>query len=158
MIHAMHKLIQQALFDRRMVGLTLFGGLIVAMLPAQVPAAVAGPAMLATGQEETVSLAVKFGDAREEMLVEDIPWRETMTVFDVMRAAKQKNSDFTFKHRGTGETLFVLEIADQANEGAGGKNWTFLVDDKLGQRSCGVVTVKAGQRVTWRFGKYRPND
>lgn len=108
--------------------------------------------------EETVSLEIKFGDDREPLHFKGVVWKEGMTVFDVMQAAQEQDAEFKFKYRGKGETLFVTEIADQPNEGAGGKNWVFFVDDQLGKRSCGAVQVAAGQRVQWRFGKDRPND
>lgn len=108
--------------------------------------------------EEPISLEIKFGEDRPALLFKGLVWKEGMTVFDVMQAAQERDADFKFKYRGKGETLFVTEIAGQTNEGAGGNNWVFLVDDQLGKRGCGVVQVAAGQRVQWRFGKDRPND
>jgi hypothetical protein len=66
--------------------------------------------------------------------------------------ARQKELKVDFK--GEGETLFVKGIGEVANQGAGGINWTYRVNGELGDRSSGIFSLKAGDKVSWIFGKY----
>jgi hypothetical protein len=53
--------------------------------------------------------------------------------------------------RGSGATAFVTAIDDQKNEGIG-RNWTFAVNGKRANKSCGVWVLKASDSIVWRFG------
>lgn len=75
------------------------------------------------------------------------------TAFEALRLfAKERN--LPVEHRGSGETLFVVAIGGVANEGAGGDNWVYLVNDQLGDRSSGARKLSPGDRLVWRFGSY----
>lgn len=75
------------------------------------------------------------------------------TVFEALRLfAEERN--LPVEHRGSGETLFVVAIGDVANEGAGGDNWVYLINDQLGDRSSGARKLSPGDRLVWRFGSY----
>lgn len=106
---------------------------------------------------ETVKLTIEFGESRPKRVIENIEWREDMTVYDVMNQARRIDKEFAFRHRGSRDTLFILAIEGVENEGARGDNWIFRVNDKLGDRSCGIYPVEAGQHVIWRFGEYKQN-
>ncbi len=101
----------------------------------------------------TVRLVVDYGDGVEKHFTA-IPWKPKMTVFDVLQAAARHRRGIRVRHRGSGETTFVLEIDGLKNEGRSGRNWVYRVDGKLGDRSCGVYRVKAGQTVLWTFATY----
>lgn len=112
---------------------------------------------LSQDDESFVTLEIKYGGSREDREFEEIPWREGMTVFDVLVQARRVDREFAFRHRGSRDTLFVTSIDGIENRGARGPNWIFRVDDKLGDRSAGAFEVKAGQKVIWHFGKYEPD-
>jgi len=123
------------------VGATL--GLVTRAVPAAPPAT----------QSKTVRLIVDYGDGVEKHFTA-ITWKNGMTVFEALGAAAAHTHGITMKYRGKGATLFVERIDDLKNEGHG-NNWTFRVNGRLADRSCGIQTVKAGDAILWRFGKYR---
>jgi hypothetical protein len=106
-------------------------------------------------ETETVKLTIDFGERRPKRVIENIAWSEGMTVFEAMRQARRLDREFAFRHRGSRDTLFILAIDRVENQGACGDNWIFRVDDKLGDRSCGVYPVAAGQHIVWQFGDYK---
>lgn len=63
-------------------------------------------------------------------------------------------SGFSVQSTGAGETKFVMGIRDVVNLGAKGDNWTYQVNGQLGDRSAGIYPLKAGDKVSWIFGKY----
>jgi len=54
---------------------------------------------------------------------------------------------------GRGETTFITTIDDAMNEGANGRNWRYTVNNQPAQQSAGVMELKAGDAVIWRFEK-----
>lgn len=78
-------------------------------------------------------------------------WAAGMTVFDAISAL---SPSVDVESTGQGEALFVKSIAGQANLGAAGDNWIYRVNGQLGDRSCGVYELQAGDEVVWSFGKY----
>ena len=103
-------------------------------------------------EPKTVSLVVNFGDGAEKHL-NRLPWREGMTVLDVMSSAARHPRGVRFEHRGRGATAFLTQIDGLKNEG-GGRNWIFRVNGKLGVRSFAVRQLKEADQVEWRFGAY----
>ena len=79
-----------------------------------------------------------------------------MTVYDVLKAAKEHSHGISFSARGSGETLMVNKIDDLANQGRAktDKNWLFYVNGRMGDESCAAVEVRPGDAVLWKFGKY----
>lgn len=78
-------------------------------------------------------------------------WSQGMTVFDALMGL---SPDVAVESTGQGESLFVKSIAGQANLGSAGDNWIYRVNGKLGDRSCAVYELEAGDTVVWSFGKY----
>jgi hypothetical protein len=111
------------------------------------PAAAAKPAE-ATGQ--TVSLTIDYGDGRRTEFA-PIAWREGMTVYDL--TSETSRSDLRLKVRGTGQSAFLAALDDIENEGADGRNWTYYVDGKMGDRSFAVYELAPGSQVLWTFSK-----
>lgn len=116
------------------------------------PSPVASPPADTVDQSGTVELSLEFNGRAEDRTLE-VEWKPGDTVYSVMIRARDAGR-LTFAAAGAGETVFVKAIADVENEGAGGDNWVFRINDQLGNSSCGVVTVAANDRITWRLGSY----
>lgn len=102
-----------------------------------------------------VSLVVDYGDGVSVHFT-DLNWREGMTVFDALSAARAHRHGITFSHRGSGSTVMVTKIGDLTNEGDG-KNWMYSVNDKAGDVSAGVRPLKPLDAVLWKFQVYDYN-
>jgi len=105
------------------------------------------------GAKEAVKLVVDYGDGVQKVFA-SIPWTKETTVFAALEAAAKHPRGIKIAHQGKGETLLVTAIDDLKNEGRG-RNWLYEVNGKLGDRSCAVMSLKAGDSVLWRFGKYQ---
>ena len=103
--------------------------------------------------KETVKLTVDYGDGVQKVFA-SVPWTKETTVFAALEAAAKHPRGFKLVHQGKGETVLVTAIDDLKNEGRG-RNWLYEVNGKLGDRSCAVMPLKAGDSVLWRFGKYQ---
>jgi hypothetical protein len=116
----------------------------------------AGPAwtsaICAAQDDDTpvVTLVVDFGDGVQKRFTA-IPWKEEMTVLDALEHARRHPRGIRFEHRGSGRTAFLLEIDGLRNEGATGRNWIFMVNEKLARQSCGVTVLEAEDTVVWEF-------
>ena len=97
-----------------------------------------------------VRLIIDF-NGRKENLELTAKASEGDQVFDVI--CRELEVDST----GQGRNVFVRAINGVENEGGGGDNWIFFVDDVLSNRGCGDYVIKPGQQIRWRFGKYEPN-
>ena len=115
--------------------------------------AVAEPPQQPATAKESVKLAVDYGDGVQKQFT-SLPWTKEMTVLSALEAAAKHPRGIRFAHQGKGETVLVIAIDDVKNEGRG-RNWLYEVNGKLGDRSCGVMPLKAGDSVLWRFGKYQ---
>lgn len=102
---------------------------------------------------KTVQLTIDYGDGSQKTFTA-IEWKEKQTVFDVLQAAEKHPRGIRIKHRGSGAALLVTAIDDKTNEGAG-SNWLFEVNGTLGDRSCAIFEVQAGDKLLWKFGKNR---
>jgi hypothetical protein len=96
-----------------------------------------------------VSLAINFGNGNRTVFP-PIPWREGMTIQDVMQATFRNEA--RFEVRGSGKAAFLQSIDGVANEGADGKNWTYTVNGESGDRGFAVYEVAPGDQVLWTFG------
>ena len=74
-----------------------------------------------------------------------------MTVADLLSSAP----DVPITQQGTDQTAFLTGIFGVANEGAGGKNWTYEVNGEGADRSFAVYELHAGDRVLWSFAPPR---
>ncbi len=102
----------------------------------------------------TITLIIDYGDGAKKHLT-GIPWREKMTVLDVMEATRDRPHGITFTHHGAGEMAMLTQLDDLKNEERGAKsnNWTYRINDKLADRSFGLAEVKPGDVVLWKFGR-----
>jgi Domain of unknown function (DUF4430) len=106
-------------------------------------------------QAQAIELVIDYGDGSEKHFT-GIAWKDSMTVFDVLRTAEKRPHGISVTSRGSGETLIVSKIDDLANQGGGktDKNWIFHVNGQMGDESAGIATVRPGDRVLWKFGPY----
>jgi hypothetical protein len=103
----------------------------------------------------TVTLVIDFGPARRSPITVDVPCSEHSTVFDILDRA-QLIGDIKFESSGSGDTVFVKSIATVANEGSGGNNWIYLVNEETADKSAGIYEVKPSDEIRWRFGPPPP--
>ena len=108
-----------------------------------------------TSARRTVELVIDFGDGAEKRFTE-LPWRENMTVLDVLEAAKAHPHGITFAVRGSGDRTLLTQLDGVANQrgAAGAKNWIFYVNGRKAARSAGAKTVKSGATILWKFEAY----
>jgi hypothetical protein len=101
----------------------------------------------------TVELVIDYGDGAEKRFGR-IPWHEGLTALDALAAAKNRPHGVTFVARGSGPTAFVTQVDDLQNQGgeANSKNWTFHINDRLVDKSCGLADVRPGDIILWKFG------
>jgi hypothetical protein len=99
---------------------------------------------------EQVWLTVDFGDGRRERYTA-AAWRDGMTVGDLMQ--DRRRADLQFAVKGSGTAAFLTSIQGVSNEGADGRNWTYTVNGKRGDRSYAVYELRPGDQVLWTFSK-----
>ncbi|HEY2411249.1 MAG TPA: DUF4430 domain-containing protein [Pirellulaceae bacterium] len=100
----------------------------------------------------SVRLTLDYGDGVQKSFTA-LPWKEKMTVFDALQAAENHPRGIKLAFVGRGESVFITAIDDKANEGANGPNWRYTVNDQPARYSAGVMELKAGDAVVWRFAK-----
>jgi hypothetical protein len=100
----------------------------------------------------TIRLTIDYGDGVQKTFAA-LPWKEKMTVFESLQAAEKHSRGIKLAFLGRAETIFITAIDDAVNEGANGRNWRYTVNDQPAQYSAGVMELKAGDIVMWRFGK-----
>ena len=79
-----------------------------------------------------------------------------MTVLDVLKAAQEHSHGISFSVRNSGETAMVTKVDDLTNQKGApdAKNWIFWINGRMGDESCGIAEVHAGDTVLWKFGPY----
>lgn len=102
----------------------------------------------------TVSLTIDYGDGFQKRYP-TVPWREKMTVGDLLRVAQQHRRGIKLTIRGRGKMSLLAQIDDLKNQGGRGQNWVFRVNRKLSDRSFEVHELESGDTVLWKFDEYR---
>jgi hypothetical protein len=100
-----------------------------------------------TATANKVSLTVDFGDGRRTDY-EASSWHKGMTIGDLLNDTLR----FNVVQQGAGASRFLTQLGGVANEGAGGRNWTYTVNGQRGDRSFAIYELHAGDRVLWTFG------
>ena len=113
------------------------------------------PSASAAAPGQVVQLVIDYGDGAQKRF-SAIPWRDGMTVLDVLQSAQQSPHGITLTYRGSGERALLTKLDDQANEegAAGARNWLFYVNDHLADKSLGAAAVKSGDTILWKFEHY----
>ena len=100
----------------------------------------------------TVRLTIDYGDGVQKVFT-GLECKEDATVFDILQQAAKHPRGIRVSHKGSGDATFITAIDDVKNEGRG-RNWTYEVNEKPGEASAGIVKVKPGDSILWRFGDY----
>jgi hypothetical protein len=95
---------------------------------------------------ESVQLTINFGDDRSPTEVKS-RWHEGMTVADLLNADPAIN----FASTGSEQSELLTSLGGVANEGGGGRNWTYRVNGKYADRSFAVYELRPGDQVLWTF-------
>ncbi len=98
----------------------------------------------------TVSLQIDFGDGFAKSYG-PFPWREELSITDLMQHASQHKHPTKFATRGKGTTAFLTGIDGIENEGYGKKCWIFYVNGKKGEASFATVQLSASDSVLWKY-------
>jgi hypothetical protein len=115
-------------------------------------ASVTCPANSADENAQHVRLTIDYGDGVQKSFT-TIPWKDKLTVFGALQAAAIHPRSIKFSYTGSGETIFITAIDDATNEGAGGSNWRYTVNEKPARYSAGIAELKPGDTVLWKFGR-----
>ncbi len=100
----------------------------------------------------SAQLEIDFQSEQKNIKME-VPCSADATVLSVLSHARDSGG-LVFESRGEGEMAFVTSIGGVENQRSDGDNWVYRVNGQLGDKSCGVFSVKPGDRVLWVFGKY----
>lgn len=103
--------------------------------------------------QKSVKLVVDYADGTKKEF-SALEWKTGMTVFAALEAAAKHPRGIKLEYQGKGETILITAIDELKNEGKG-RNWLYEVNGKLADRSSGIMELKAGDSVLWRFGKYK---
>lgn len=106
------------------------------------------PSPAATG--DVVKLEIDFGNGARRSF-DSLPWKEGMTVEDVMLSAREFKPGISYAQLGEGAKGFLTELEGLKNEGASGRNWQYEVAGTPGTKSFCLETVNAGDLVRWTF-------
>lgn len=130
----------------------------LAMLVAMLSLAGVPESLPGAGPEQPVRLTVDYGDG-VEVRFKALPWREKMTVVDVLNLASQHPFGLRYEARGSGTLTLVKQIGHQKNEGSGksSRNWLFRVNDKQADVGAGAYQLKPGDVVLWEFTTFDYN-
>lgn len=101
-------------------------------------------------QGETVALEIDFGNGASKQFAA-LPWREGLTVADLLQAAAEFRPGIAFTQKGEGETGFLTALDGLKNGGAGGRNWRYEVNGQHGQASFCLQQLEPSDRVLWKF-------
>ncbi|QEG20864.1 DUF4430 domain-containing protein [Mariniblastus fucicola] len=97
----------------------------------------------------TVALEIDFGGEKRSKSI-DVVCSPDSTVLSTLQRA-ENTGELKIEFSGSGETAFVNSIDGVKNDGDG-SNWTYRVNDDLGDKSAGVFPVGPGDRISWTFG------
>lgn len=99
---------------------------------------------------QTVSLTIDFGNGATKEYAA-LPWQAEMTVADLLETAQSYRPGIQFTQIGSGETGFLSTLDGLSNEGAGGRNWLYRVDDRHAHVSFCLEKLQPGMHVLWSF-------
>lgn len=100
---------------------------------------------------QTVALTIDFGNgAKREYFA--LPWRDGMTVADLMDGARHFRPPITYTQKGIGAQAFLTSLEGVAHQMSQGNFWFYEINGKRGTRSFGIQPLLSGDRVLWIFG------
>lgn len=99
---------------------------------------------------ESVRLTIDFGNGAT-LEYAALPHQSEMTVATLLEAAREFRPGITFQQSGSGAGGFLQSLSGVANQGAGGRNWIFRVNDEHAHQSFCLEKVSPGSHVLWSF-------
>ncbi len=100
---------------------------------------------------KTVALSIDFGNGATREFAA-LPWRDGMTVADLMEAARHFRPAVRYTQKGVGAQAFLTALEGVSQQADSGKFWFFEINGKRGIRSFGIQPLLPGDRVLWMFG------
>lgn len=100
----------------------------------------------------TVDVHLVFEDGVHKVI--PVEWTRDMTVLHGLKRASQKPHGPIFRATVFGNSAFVTEIDDQANDANG--NWMYWVNSDLPTVGCDAYVLKPGDVVRWEFVPFDP--
>ncbi len=101
-------------------------------------------------QGNTASLEIDFGNGARKHIAA-LPWRAGMTAADLMGEARDFRPGIEYTQVGTGDSGLLTSIDGLKDEGGGGRNWRYRVDDRYGEESFCLEPIEPGMRLLWEF-------
>ena len=101
-----------------------------------------------------VTTVIDYGDGSLRMY--KAPWQAEMTVWSALDAAQTSPHPVKVTTTGSNDTVFVTQIDDLKNEGAGAgkRNWQYWLNGKLGSVGAGAQKMAKGDKAEWRFSQF----
>lgn len=103
-----------------------------------------------TPASESVKLTIDFGNGATRAF-ESLPWKQGMTVADLMLAAKDFRPGIQYKTKGEGKAAFLESLEGVVGGGANERNWLYRVNGEHANKSYGVYELKPGDDVLWIY-------
>jgi hypothetical protein len=97
-------------------------------------------------------LVIDYSDGVQKHFTH-IAWKMGLTVQDALRLAQEHPRGIRCEFKGEGGTTLLTRIDDVVNQGRG-NNWLYRVNGKMGEVSCGIRKLDAGDTVLWKFEEY----
>lgn len=101
----------------------------------------------------SVRMVVDYSDGVEKHFKE-IPWRDGLTVLDVLKHAAKHPRGIKYEGTGSGATFFLGSLDGVKNQDGSDRNWIFSVNGKKGNKSCAVTELKPSDVVEWKFDTF----
>ena len=104
------------------------------------------------GQDNSAQVSVMFDFQNGTIFVNEVSWKEGMTVFDALKLATEKEQ-LGLKYKDYGGTMgvFVEMIGKTKNSESGDKWWQFWVNNNYGKEGVSSYLLKQGDVVEWKL-------
>ncbi len=129
----------------------LFCGLL-ALASCQNDSQIAQPPIISS---KPIELQIDFNGHGENKQF-PVSWSNGVTAFSCLKQL-EASGKLTVDSKGSGSQTLLTAIDGLENRWSAGDNWVFTVNDRLGDRSSAVFDLRPGDRLIWRFGKYKPD-
>lgn len=126
----------------------VLGAIVISQTLLRRPPPGGGPGPADPAEAGVVVLAIDRGDGPPSEGA--VAWREGLTALGALELAPM-GWPGEVRRRGEGAQAFVDAIGGLENEGAGGRNWQYWVNDERAEVSAGAKVLQKGDRVLWAF-------
>ncbi|MFA6354391.1 MAG: DUF4430 domain-containing protein [Candidatus Paceibacterota bacterium] len=104
------------------------------------------------GQNSSEQVSVMFDFQNGTIFIDEVPWKQGMTVFDALKLATDKEQ-LGLKYKDYGGTMgvFVQMIGKTKNSESGDRWWQFWVNNNYGKEGASNYSLKQGDAVEWKL-------